>query len=750
MKHIKKVIALAIFMTINVMVFSQNPLIDPIVRDGEGNPLYLRNQMIVKFHPDLVNTNIVNNRNIQSGIVSEFINPLALQMIIDSGYFNSELANLKISKIHHNMTTAETMTITRIGEEMDIPKFWSTFLIEWSSIAGLSFDDALDTLNTIFPIIEYAHPNYLYELHTLANDALFVSGDQAGLYPTNSFPNCNININPAWDLTVGRDNVRVGVYDEGINWDHEDFSQDNSRSWAQSRVKGGWDWVNNVLASNSTTLDVNGHGSSCAGIIGAIRNNDRGVAGVAGGNGATSQWGVNLYAMKITETLPGASTNVSTFVSEKIIADAITEGATSFNGTYGYALNIMNHSWGGGNMGTALKDAIRYSYRNKVVLAISSGNLRLGGTLTDALYPASASDEWVLKVGANDQTGNRASFSVFGNSLDFIAPGVGQIYATTDATSDNTYNYNSNGTSFAAPHVAGVAGLMLSYINAPSNMPNNLAPEDVENLLQKFSTDITATGVGYDQETGFGRVNAGATIQNIRWPRFEVKHYTEIVSNSNNTKIQSNVPIVLPNSYDGLAAGTYIGDVYRIDANVNITQPSGRTILDVWNRNSSSTLWSGSNPVFTEVNSPLISWSQTAAEMRGFIFNFKTTLSGANVNKWFPYNLNGNSTFALTVYSENPTATGIQNISIDKNFVRVIPNPSNGNFTLMFTLLKSTELGIDVADLTGKIIYSKIMERKTEGHNEIELRLQDLNAGVYFCKIRTTEGTVTQKISIVK
>ena len=115
-------------MTISVMAFAQNPPLDSIVRDGEGNPLYFRNQMIVKFHPDLVNKSIVDNRNIQSGIVSEFINPIALQMIIDSGYFNSELANLKIKKIHHNMTTAETMTTTRIGEEMEIPKFWSTFL----------------------------------------------------------------------------------------------------------------------------------------------------------------------------------------------------------------------------------------------------------------------------------------------------------------------------------------------------------------------------------------------------------------------------------------------------------------------------------------------------------------------------------------------------------------------------------------------------------------------------------------------
>jgi hypothetical protein len=651
------------------------------------------------------------------------------------------------------MTTLDTISITRIGEQIEIPKFWSTFLIEWNNNVGMNFNDALDTLNTLLKVVEYAHPNYIYELLVLPNDARFVAGDQSGLHPTGLIPNANININPAWDLTVGRDIIRVGVYDEGINWDHEDFSQDNSGIWNQSRVKGGWDWVNSVHASNSTNMDLDGHGSSCAGIIGAIRNNDRGVAGIAGGNGALNQWGVDLYAMKITETPPGTQPGTPTFIPESIIADAITEGATSFNGTYGYSLNVQNHSWGGPSMGTALKNAIRFSYRNNVVLAVSSGNLRpLGGTLTDVLYPASVRDEWVLKVGANDQTGDRASFSIYGNGLDFIAPGVGDIYATTDATSNNTYNYNRNGTSFAAPHAAGLAGLMLSYINAPSNAPNNLAPEDIENLMQRFSTDITVfpSLPGYDDRTGFGRLNAGATLQGIRWPRFEVRHYTQTVANSNNTLIQSNVSIVLPTSYSGLAAGTYIGDIYRIDANFNITQPSGRSILDVWNRNSSSTLWGGNNPIITEVNSPLITWSQTAAEMRGFIFNLKTTITGSNVNRWFPYNLNGNSTFALTVYSEDPLATSIKTLPIDKNFARVIPNPSNGNFTIMFTLLKSTELGIEVKDLTGKVVYSQPMHKTLDGHQEIELQLQNLNAGIYIFNLNTSEGTISQKISIIK
>jgi len=357
-----------------------------------------------------------------------------------------------------------------------------------------------------------------------------------------------------------------------------------------------------------------------------------------------------------------------------------------------------------------------------------------------------------MKVGANDQNGSRATFSTYGNSLDFIAPGVKEIYATTDALNNGTYTYNEDGTSFAAPHAAGVAGLMLSYINAPSNAPNNLAPDDVENLLQRFATDITTfpASVGYDDHTGFGRINAGSTLQGIRWPRFEVRHYSQTFNNNSGTKIGSNVQITVAVGANGVAAGTYFGDVYEITQTYNITQPSGRTILDVWKRNSSSTLW-GNQPVVSEVNSNVTTWSQTSATMRGYIFEIKTNVIGQSINKWLPSNgLNGTGRMSLTVYSEDPLATGVKDMAIDKNFARVVPNPSNGNFTLMFTLLHSTNLGIEVTDITGKIVYSQAMKQAYDGHQEIELNLQNLNAGMYICNIRTTEGTVTQKISIVK
>jgi hypothetical protein len=615
-------------------------------------------------------------------------------------------------------------------------------LIFWNDTVGMSFLNAIDTFNKMWPVIEYAHLNHIGELLSLPNDAYFLSGDQAGLHPTVLIPDGNININPAWDQSVGRDIIKVGVFDSGINWDHEDFSEDNSGNWNKSRIKGGWDYKNNVHVSNSTTVDLDGHGTAIAGIIGAIRNNDRGVAGIGGGNGALNQWGVELYDLKIAEN--------NAYVKESDIANAVTEGSSSFNGNFGYSLNVQNHSWRAFSLGEATKEAFRFSYRNSVVIAAASGNF--GGAF-DELFPASFNDKWILKVGANDENGVRLSTSSYGFSLDFLAPGTANLYAAPDANSNTTYNtYNQPGTSFSTPHAAGLASLMLSNINAPSSAPNNLAPEDVDTLIKKFANDVLATGVGWDNETGYGIINAGATLQGIQLPRFEIRHYNSTFNNNLASKISSNISLVLNETTEGVKAGTYNGDVYEITRNFNISQPTGRTILDVWTRNSNSTLFA-SHPIVPEVNCSLTSWNQSTATMKGYIYYLNTNSTGQKINKWFPSSatgLNGTGKMAITVYSDDPLSNGNQNgTPMDKLF-NIAPNPSQGIFSIQFNLIKQTDLNIEITDMTGKIMYYNTFINKSIEQQELNLELSHLNQGLYVCNLRTTHGTISKKIMIIK
>ncbi|MDI1234081.1 MAG: S8 family serine peptidase [bacterium] len=734
-----------------IEAISQNVFLpDSIIRNNEGKPLYMRNQMIVKFNPSIVDTALVNDTNLQTGIISDFINPFALQMIIDSGYFNSSIANLNIKKIHRKMLIFDTLSISRLGESIIIPEFWSTFLIEYNTIAGMSFEDALDTLGTMSPLIEYAHPNYIYELDgTPPNDPRFLT-NQKGVHITGFSGQAiaqSIDIDPAWDLTTGSSIIRVGIYDTGIQWSHDDFSEDNS--WIKSRIKGGWDWINNQHASATSNFDIVGHGTRVAAIIGAIRNNGKFIAGIAGGNASlalssSSYSGISLYGLKTGEN----------YMTDNNVLDALMEGSTSFNGTYGYSLNIMNLSWGGASSSISLQNQMRYAFQNKVLIFCSAGN-RVYDLGTQSYgptfehYPVGYRDEWLMAVGASDETGNYADLSNYGHgiSIDFVAPGTSGLNSTLTNTSNTSYSTSVAGTSFSTPIVAGTAALMLSYCEENTNIPNKLAPEDVEILLEKAAINYANLGT-YDNKIGFGKIIAGATLESMKWPRFEIRHYKQTFNSSTASLISTTYPNLFT-----------IVKKYKLTKVFNITQPSGRTILDVWKRNSSSTLYgSGSTD---EVNCEVISWNQTSATMEGYIYHSITTrtiyVNGHptphTIDKWWPITaagLNSKEEMDLTVYSEDPLATNMNSISIKSELVRLFPNPNNGNFTIAFGLLKNTTVLIELTDACGKIVYKSAVNKEMEGHIEYNIETANLRSGLYFCNIITSEGKICKKITIIK
>ncbi len=191
------------------------------------------------------------------------------------------------------------------------------------------------------------------------------------------------------------------------------------------------------------------------------------------------------------------------------------------------------------------REAYLFSYKNEVINVVSRGNSHhfspsTDPTLIDYNYPQSFPDNWIISVGASgydgltvqqglNQSAIEAStdyWSMYGGNMDLIAPGSDTIVFTTNVINNLTESYpyeKFNGTSAAAPHVSGVAALLLSHYNVPFCYSNrNLAIEDVEYILEHSATNLY--GPGYDDTTGWGRLDAYKALKMIENSTLQIIH----------------------------------------------------------------------------------------------------------------------------------------------------------------------------------------------------------------------------------
>ncbi|MEK4326909.1 S8 family peptidase [Paenibacillus sp. FSL R7-0297] len=306
---------------------------------------------------------------------------------------------------------------------------------------------------------QYSEPHYMY----LTNDTV---SENTGanvitpndlLFSTYQWNLPAIETELGWNLSKGSKEVVVAVVDTGVQADHPDL---------QGQLLAGY----NAITNGGAPDDDVGHGTHVSGIIGALTNNEEGVAGIS--------WYNKILPVKALDN-SGAGTTYS--VAEGIIW-AADHGA-----------KVINLSLGNYADSQFLHDAIKYAYDRDVVIVSASGN----DNTERPGYPAAY--EEVIAVAATNSTGERASFSNYGDYIDVAAPG--ESIASTYP--DNQYAALS-GTSMASPHVAALAGLVRS-------LNPGLTNKEVTELLTSNAVDLG--DAGHDKYFGWGQVDIYQTLQ---------------------------------------------------------------------------------------------------------------------------------------------------------------------------------------------------------------------------------------------
>lgn len=342
------------------------------------------------------------------------------------------------------------------------------------------------------PGVRFAEPNYLRHPAAVPNDPFY----------RNQWHYDAISLPAAWDLSTGSEAVIVAVIDTGVLLGHPDLG---------GRLVDGYDFISSASrAGDGDGIDPDPddpgdgepevpssfHGTHIAGTIAAASNNGLGVAGVL--------W--NGRVMPLRALGVGGGTTYDVIQSIRFAAGLANDSGTVPD----RRADIINLSLGGAGFSRAEADALSAARAAGVIVIAAAGN----ESSTEPFYPAAHAG--VVAVSATTITQELAPYSNRGAWVDVAAPGgsirtdingdgFGDGVVSTigdDSGGSIRFRYGIlNGTSMAAPHVAGVAALMKSVHPA-------LTPEEFDTALEGGSLTDDIGVPGRDDFFGAGVVNA--------------------------------------------------------------------------------------------------------------------------------------------------------------------------------------------------------------------------------------------------
>ncbi len=338
------------------------------------------------------------------------------------------------------------------------------------------------------PDVEYVEVDQLMKAILTPNDTSY--SQQWGYFEATG----GIKANEAWDISTGA-GVVVAVLDTGYAA-HTDLA---------ANTIAGYDMISDTTVAgdgggrDSNPADpgdyYNGdpsswHGTHVAGTVAAVTNNAKGVAGTA--------FGAKVQHVRVLGRGGGYTSDI---VDGITWASGGTVSGVPANTT---PAEVINMSLGGsGSCSSSYQNAINAAVTRGTTVVVAAGNSNVN--VSNAV-PANCSN--VIAVAATDRNGARASFSNYGTGIDVSAPGVGILSTLNSGTQGpGTESYASyNGTSMAAPHVAGVVALLQSRATTPKT------PAEIESLLKSTARALPGACSG---GCGAGIVNAKAALDAV-------------------------------------------------------------------------------------------------------------------------------------------------------------------------------------------------------------------------------------------
>nr|WP_119590615.1 S8 family serine peptidase [Streptomyces scabiei] len=422
------------------------------------------------------------------------------------------------------------------------------------------------------PQVAYVAPDRLNKAMATPNDTEY--SKQWDLYEATA----GMNVPGAWDKVTGT-GVTVAVIDTGYVAHSDlaanivggyDFISDtkvaNDGNGRDSNPADPGDWTAaNECAAGDPASTSSWHGTHVAGTIAAVTNNSKGVAGIA--------YGAKVSPLRVLGKCGGYDSD---------IIDAITwasGGTVSGVPANTNVAKVINMSLGGGGACTsATQTAINAAVNRGTTVVVAAGNSNANA----ANYsPASCNN--VISVAATNRAGARSYYSNFGSVVDIAAPGgetrtvqSGGILSTLNAggstPGSESYDYYQ-GTSMAAPHIAGLAALVKSANSA-------LTPAQIESAIKTNSRALPGACSG---GCGAGLADAAKTVQAVTGGGSTggttFTNTTPLSIPDNGAAVESSISVTgrTGNAPSALQVGVDITHTYRGDLVLDLVAPDGST-----------------------------------------------------------------------------------------------------------------------------------------------------------------------------